>query len=98
AVDFAGASNPIVRVDARRLRDKLREYYADAAADPIVISLPKGSYVPAFALNADTIPARGQSPAAAEDPPQVVSQSPPSPAIAPEAARRRVSVWRGAVL
>ena len=48
-VDFDGA-NPIVRVDARRLRDKLREYYADRAADPVVISLPKGSYVPAFEL------------------------------------------------
>jgi len=47
--DFDGASNPIVRVEARRLRDKLREYYADATADPVVISLPKGSYVPAFA-------------------------------------------------
>ena len=40
--DFDGAGNPIVRVDARRLRDKLREYYADATADPVVISLPKG--------------------------------------------------------
>src|SRR5688500_2195316 len=45
--NFDGASNPIVRVDARRLRDKLREYYADRT-DSVVISLPKGSYVPAF--------------------------------------------------
>ena len=51
--DFDGASNPIVRVDARRLRDKLREYYADATADPVVISLPKGSYVPAFEFSAE---------------------------------------------
>ena len=32
--DFDGASNPIVRVDARRLRDKLREYYADRRRIP----------------------------------------------------------------
>ena len=37
----------MVRVDARRLRDKLREY-DDARLDPVVISLPKGTYVPVF--------------------------------------------------
>jgi Tol biopolymer transport system component len=47
---FQGAVDPIVRVEARRLRDKLREYYA-TASDPIVISLPKGSYVPSFEHN-----------------------------------------------
>ena len=45
--DFDGGTDPVVRVDARRLRDKLREYYADRS-DPVVISLPKGSYAPAF--------------------------------------------------
>src|SRR5689334_17761685 len=47
--DFDGGVDPIVRVDARRLRDKLREYYGDNPEDPVVISLPKGSYAPAFA-------------------------------------------------
>ena len=41
-----------VRADARRLRDKLREYYADFPLEPVVISLPKGSYMPVFAYNA----------------------------------------------
>jgi len=45
--DFDGGADPVVRVDARRLRDKLREYY-DGRSDPVVISLPKGSYVPVF--------------------------------------------------
>lgn len=49
--DFEGASDPVVRVDARRLRDKLREYYADAHDDPVVIRLPKGTYVPSFTSN-----------------------------------------------
>jgi hypothetical protein len=48
-LEFDGAADPIVRVDARRLRDKLREYYAEFPLDPIVISLPKGNYVPVFA-------------------------------------------------
>src|SRR5262245_26455113 len=39
----------IVRVEARRLRSKLEEYYGGAgAADPIGIAIPKGSYVPVF--------------------------------------------------
>ena len=45
--DFDGGNDPVVRVDARRLRDKLREYY-EGRSDPVVISLPKGSYVPVF--------------------------------------------------
>jgi Tol biopolymer transport system component len=44
---FDGGTDPVVRVDARRLRDKLREYY-EGRSDPVVISLPKGSYVPVF--------------------------------------------------
>jgi len=39
----------IVRVEARRLRHKLGEYYQHAgAADPVVIELHQGSYVPVF--------------------------------------------------
>jgi WD40-like Beta Propeller Repeat len=49
--EFDGSADPIVRVDARRLRDKLREYYSQFPRDPIVISLPKGSYVPVFQEN-----------------------------------------------
>jgi Tol biopolymer transport system component len=49
--DFNTAADPIVRVDARRLRDKLREYYAASPRDPVVITVPKGSYTPAFELN-----------------------------------------------
>jgi Tol biopolymer transport system component len=48
--DFDGGTDPVVRVDARRLRDKLREYY-EGSSDPVVISLPKGTYVPVFSGN-----------------------------------------------
>jgi TolB-like protein len=41
--------DPIVRVDARRLRTKLREYYdGDGARDFIEICLPLRTYVPVF--------------------------------------------------
>jgi Tol biopolymer transport system component len=43
--------DPIVRVEARRLRDKIHEYYErEGAADAVVISLPKGGYAPAFEI------------------------------------------------
>ncbi|HLK66998.1 MAG TPA: tetratricopeptide repeat protein [Bryobacteraceae bacterium] len=39
--------DPIVRVEARRLRSKLEAYYsADGQSDPILIEFPRGSYVP----------------------------------------------------
>jgi adenylate cyclase len=38
----------IVRVEARRLRRKLREYYRDNPADPVVIHFPRGSYAAEF--------------------------------------------------
>lgn len=43
--------DPIVRVEARRLRVKLREYYeTQGRIDNILIDLPKGSYSPTFSL------------------------------------------------
>ena len=39
----------IVRVEARRLRSRLEDYYrGPGASDPIVITIPRGSYVPTF--------------------------------------------------
>jgi TolB-like protein len=39
--------DPIVRVEAARLRAKLAEYYTrEGASDPILIGIPKGSYAP----------------------------------------------------
>jgi Tol biopolymer transport system component len=86
--DFEGAADPIVRVEARRLRDKLREYYADAASDSIIVGLPKGSYVPSFERNPATTP--------------VIVPSPekPEPIVLPRAKRiqwHRVS-WAAAAM
>src|SRR5512147_2633377 len=47
--NYSPSNDPVVRVEARRLRSKLDEYYAaQGVADPIRIVLPKGSYVPVF--------------------------------------------------
>jgi hypothetical protein len=47
--DFDPQSDPIVRVEAVRLRRALERYYVgEGAADPVVIDLPRGHYVPTF--------------------------------------------------
>lgn len=47
--DFDPRVDPIVRVEARRLRAKLAEYYdGPGRADAVRITMPKGGYTPAF--------------------------------------------------
>jgi tetratricopeptide (TPR) repeat protein len=49
--DFDPQTDPIVRVEAGRLRRTLEKYYAgEGADDPVVIGLPVGSYTPTFAI------------------------------------------------
>src|SRR6266851_4830344 len=46
---FDSKSDPIVRVEAGRLRDRLSSYYqGEGEADHVLIALPKGGYVPEF--------------------------------------------------
>ena len=47
--DFDPRTDPIARVEASRLRSRLELYYAtEGAADSVVITLPRGGYVPHF--------------------------------------------------
>src|SRR5438309_10656535 len=47
--NFDPQLDPIVRVEATRLRRTIERYYAGAGqSDEIVIDLPRGSYVPTF--------------------------------------------------
>jgi hypothetical protein len=46
---FDPKTDPIVRVEAGRLRTRLREYYeSEGRNDPVLIDFPKGGYVPTF--------------------------------------------------
>jgi tetratricopeptide (TPR) repeat protein len=48
---FDPVADPIVRIEAGRLREKLRHYYdTDGISDPIRIELPRGSYQPRITL------------------------------------------------
>lgn len=76
--DFNPAEDNIVRVQARRLRDKLAEYFASEGRDePVVIEIPKGSYIPEFRPRPVTV----------EEPP-----APPSAVAA--AGRAHPDRWR----
>src|SRR5688572_10967430 len=53
--DFNPQVDSIVRIHAGRLRRVLKEYYyEEGKEDPIVISIPKGSYAPTFKLGSET--------------------------------------------
>jgi serine/threonine-protein kinase len=57
--DFDPRTDTIVRVEARRLRKKLDEYYAgEGRLDTLRIILPSGSYVPVFEISNE----EGQAP------------------------------------
>jgi GAF domain-containing protein len=51
SASFDPQTDPIVRVEAGRLRQALARYYADEGRrDPVVVAQPRGSYVPVFRL------------------------------------------------
>ena len=51
--DYDPGCDPVVRVEARRLRVKLSQYYGnEGREDPIRIQVPKGGYLPAFEVRA----------------------------------------------
>jgi TolB-like protein len=54
--------DPIVRVEARRLRAKLRCYYENGGEhDPVIVDFPKGRYSPVFQLRSQGPPATAAS-------------------------------------
>ncbi len=56
--DYDPRTDPIVRVEARRLRSKLKAYYTSSGRpDCVLIELPKGAYVPSFRMRNASQPA-----------------------------------------
>ena len=51
--NFDAQSDPVVRIEAGRLRRALEHYYlVPGLSDPVIIDVPKGAYVPHFTLRA----------------------------------------------
>src|SRR5260370_32305517 len=64
ASSFDSKSDPIVRVEAGRLRDRLSSYYQGGGeADRLLIALPKGGYVPEFSERETSRPPNRRHPA-----------------------------------
>jgi TolB-like protein len=63
---FDPQSDPIVRVEAGHLRRALERYYLTAGvSDPILITIPKGGYVPTFDRKFHPLPPVDSAPVAA---------------------------------
>ena len=59
SASFDPKIDPIVRVDASRLRSRLHTYYeAEGSADRVRIVVPKGTYVPVFTSTAHSVQSR----------------------------------------
>ena len=53
---FDPVTDPVVRIEAGRLRRCLERYYlAEGAADPVRITIPKGGYVPQFIMTEEAV-------------------------------------------
>jgi TolB-like protein len=79
SADFDAQSDPVVRIEAGRLRRALERYYlSDGLSDPVVITIPKGAYIPHFAW---------RTPQAAEAHP-VPAAAPPEPPVGSPPRRR----------
>jgi adenylate cyclase len=79
---FDSQSDPVVRVEAGRLRRTLERYYLTSGRnDPVRIEIPKGRYVPVFTFLEDV--SVDEVPPAAEAPPDV--EAPVEQAVVPPA-------------
>ena len=77
---FDPTIDPLVRIEAARLREKLREYYGvEGQGDPIHIDLPKGSYTPHIEFRHEGAPLGRRNVLQQQD----VSSTVPSVAVLP---------------
>lgn len=81
--DFDAAQDPVVRIQAGRLRRALERYYlVGGVRDPILIDIPKGRYIPYFSAQT-TPPDRRRSRSSMDDRKPPGSPTGPSVAVLP---------------
>lgn len=89
--DFDSSADAVVRVQARRLRDLLKQYSeTEGANDPLRIVIPRGSYVPAYEAvgrTEEAVPIASREEAAASPP---LAAGATMPLQAPSASEARV--------
>jgi eukaryotic-like serine/threonine-protein kinase len=70
---FDPRTDPVVRAEASRLRTRLEQYYETiGGGDPVLVTLPKGTYVPQFATR--TAPVEEAATERPQEPPLRVSR------------------------
>jgi TolB-like protein len=85
-VDYDPSVDATVRVEAGRLRARLREYYeSEGKSDPVCISIPKGSYAAVFSVRESKTETRPPSEASV---PAAVTLTPT------QASTERARPWR----
>jgi len=78
---FNASEDSIVRVEAHRLRKRLKEYYeAEGKNHPIQLSLPAGTYIPVFS-RIDPVSAESPSPNLPGTSPENAQTSPPPESV-----------------
>ncbi|HVX67755.1 MAG TPA: hypothetical protein VHA11_14185 [Bryobacteraceae bacterium] len=78
--DYNPSEDNIVRVEARHLRKRLASYFAEEGKDePIVITIPKGSYAPLFLPREDA--ERGVDQTVLPPVPEPAPEAPAAPAV-----------------
>jgi Malectin domain len=91
--DFDQKRDSIVRVEAHRLRKRLRDYYAAGGAlHKLRLEIPSGQYAPRFVPQEPALPDSGDAPAVpALDPivPEFATSGPPDEIVPPVALETR---------
>jgi malectin (di-glucose binding ER protein) len=96
-VDFRQKENSIVRVEIKRLRERLRQYYENEGAEhPVRITIPVGQYIPVFSLREEPV---RSAPVLAieEEPSSAASMEVKAPSVAlksaPAVGTRQRWIW-----
>lgn len=101
--NFDPLLDPVVRIQAGRIRRCLEQYYlTEGALDPIEITIPKGGYVPRFIVKQGADPLENADAFAEPEPPGAVGAvtvptrtavtAPPMPGNAPKRSWRAAAV------
>jgi adenylate cyclase len=87
--DFDAQNDPLVRVEAGRLRRRLAEYYAgEGKRDELRVDLPRGGYAVVWSY-----PPAAESPVRLASAPAPDSSSAAADAVPPRRRRRRLRAW-----
>ena len=87
--DFDAQNDPLVRVEAGRLRRRLAEYYAgEGKGDQLRVDLPRGGYAVVWSY-----PPAAEAPARLASAPDAAGASAAPGAAPPRRRRRRVRAW-----